>query len=135
MRIRTLIVDDEPLARRRLRAFLRPEAQVEIAAECGNGADALLELDLLDLGHLAVDVRRLLALDDDRGLEGDEGEQQHREDDEDEDEDRGEPERRGPQQLTQSIHGSCTRRPGWFAAKASRSRDRSWTGAATCERR
>jgi two-component system, LytTR family, response regulator len=41
MRIRTLIVDDEPLARRRLRAFLRPEGEVEIAAECGNGADAV----------------------------------------------------------------------------------------------
>ena len=41
MRIRTLIVDDEPLARRRLRAFLRPEGDVEIAGECGNGAEAV----------------------------------------------------------------------------------------------
>src|SRR5262245_8325472 len=41
MRIRTLIVDDEPLARRRLRAMLRPEADVEIVAECGNGAAAV----------------------------------------------------------------------------------------------
>jgi len=41
MKIRTLIVDDEPLARRRLRAFLRPEADVEIAAESGNGAEAV----------------------------------------------------------------------------------------------
>lgn len=41
MIIRALIVDDEPLARRRLRAFLRPELEVEIAAECGNGAEAV----------------------------------------------------------------------------------------------
>src|SRR5258708_18063518 len=41
MRIRTLIVDDEPLARRRLRAFLRPEAEVEIVGECGNGPAAM----------------------------------------------------------------------------------------------
>jgi two-component system LytT family response regulator len=41
MRIRTLIVDDEPLARRRLRAFLRPEADMEIVGECGNGEQAV----------------------------------------------------------------------------------------------
>ena len=41
MPIRTLIVDDEPLARRRLRAFLRPEADMEIVGECGNGDDAV----------------------------------------------------------------------------------------------
>jgi two-component system LytT family response regulator len=40
MQMRALIVDDEPLARRRLRAFLRSEADVEIVGECGNGEDA-----------------------------------------------------------------------------------------------
>jgi two-component system LytT family response regulator len=41
MSIRILIVDDEPLARRRLRAFLRPEADAEIVEECGNGQEAV----------------------------------------------------------------------------------------------
>jgi two-component system LytT family response regulator len=40
MQMRALIVDDEPLARRRLRAFLRTEADVEIVGECGNGEEA-----------------------------------------------------------------------------------------------
>ncbi len=41
MKIRTLIVDDEPLARERVRRFLREETDVEIIGECGNGAEAI----------------------------------------------------------------------------------------------
>jgi two-component system LytT family response regulator len=41
MRISTLIVDDEPLARRRLRAFLRAEADIDVIGECGNGEEAV----------------------------------------------------------------------------------------------
>lgn len=41
MQIRTLIVDDEPLARERLRKLLQAEPQVEVAGECGDGAQAL----------------------------------------------------------------------------------------------
>lgn len=37
MKIRALIVDDEPLARRRLRTLLRSEPDIEIAGECGDG--------------------------------------------------------------------------------------------------
>src|SRR5690349_14594481 len=37
MTIRALIVDDEPLARRRIRGFLRAEPDVEIVGECRNG--------------------------------------------------------------------------------------------------
>jgi len=47
MRIRTLIVDDEPLARERLRTLLEREADVEMVGECGDGVeavDAILEL-------------------------------------------------------------------------------------------
>jgi len=40
MRIRTLIVDDEPLARRRIRALLRAEADVFVVGECGDGESA-----------------------------------------------------------------------------------------------
>jgi two-component system, LytTR family, response regulator len=39
--IRTLIVDDEPLARERVKRFLRDEKDIEILGECGNGAAAV----------------------------------------------------------------------------------------------
>ena len=41
MKIRTLIVDDEPLARERVKRFLKDERDVEILGECGNGTDAI----------------------------------------------------------------------------------------------
>ena len=41
MKIRTLIVDDEPLARDRLRGFLKAEATVEVIGECGSGTEAI----------------------------------------------------------------------------------------------
>lgn len=40
-RLRTLIVDDEPLARERLRALLGQEDSVEIVGECGSGPEAI----------------------------------------------------------------------------------------------
>ncbi|HXG94601.1 MAG TPA: LytTR family DNA-binding domain-containing protein [Blastocatellia bacterium] len=39
--IRTLIVDDEPLARERLRDMLKGDSQIEVIAECANGHDAI----------------------------------------------------------------------------------------------
>jgi two-component system LytT family response regulator len=39
--LRVVIVDDEPLARRRLRSLLADEADVEIVGEFGNGRDAV----------------------------------------------------------------------------------------------
>jgi two-component system, LytTR family, response regulator len=41
MAIRALIVDDEPLARRRLTRLLRESADVEIVGQCQNGAEAI----------------------------------------------------------------------------------------------
>ncbi|MCP3139679.1 LytR/AlgR family response regulator transcription factor [Pyxidicoccus xibeiensis] len=41
MTVRTLIVDDEPLARERLRTLLAPEADLHPLAECGDGQEAL----------------------------------------------------------------------------------------------
>jgi two-component system LytT family response regulator len=41
MKIRALIVDDEPLARRRLRTLLRSEPDIDVAGECGDGRRAL----------------------------------------------------------------------------------------------
>lgn len=41
MKMRAIIADDEPLARERIRSLLAAEADVEIVAECGNGAQTL----------------------------------------------------------------------------------------------
>jgi two-component system LytT family response regulator len=40
-RIRTLIVDDEPLARAMLRSFLADDAEIEVVGECGDGYTAI----------------------------------------------------------------------------------------------
>jgi two-component system LytT family response regulator len=40
MKIRTLVVDDEPLARERLLRLLNAETDIEILGECGNGQEA-----------------------------------------------------------------------------------------------
>ena len=39
--IRTIIVDDEPLGRSRIAALLEDEEDIEIVAQCGDGAEAL----------------------------------------------------------------------------------------------
>jgi len=57
MPIRTLIVDDEPLARRRLRAFLRPEPDIEIAGECGNGEEAVAAIRKLRPDLVFLDIQ------------------------------------------------------------------------------
>jgi two-component system LytT family response regulator len=41
MKIRTLIVDDEPLARERIRTLLADEPDLEIIGECANGSEAV----------------------------------------------------------------------------------------------
>lgn len=41
MRLRTLIVDDEPLARERIRSLLKGESDIEIVGECGDGPSAV----------------------------------------------------------------------------------------------
>lgn len=41
MRIKTLIVDDEPIARDRVRRMLNEETDIEIIGECGNGKEAV----------------------------------------------------------------------------------------------
>ncbi|HXT68834.1 MAG TPA: LytTR family DNA-binding domain-containing protein [Vicinamibacterales bacterium] len=45
MTIRAAIVDDEPLARRRIRNLLKEAPDVEVVAECANGKDAIESLE------------------------------------------------------------------------------------------
>jgi two-component system LytT family response regulator len=60
-KIRAIIVDDEPLARRGIRAHLKEERDVEIIAECGNGSEAvsLIEARSPDLVFLDVQMPEL----------------------------------------------------------------------------
>jgi len=55
-RLRALIVDDEPLARERLRALLRDEPSVEIVGECGSGTDAIATLRSTPIDLVLLDV-------------------------------------------------------------------------------
>jgi two-component system, LytTR family, response regulator len=60
-KIRTVIVDDEPLARRGIRAHLKEERDVEIIAECSNGREAVhvIEEQAPDLVFLDVQMPEL----------------------------------------------------------------------------
>ncbi|MFL6244939.1 MAG: LytR/AlgR family response regulator transcription factor [Thermoanaerobaculia bacterium] len=44
MTLRAIIVDDEPLARERVKTLLREHADVEIVAECANAAEAIVAI-------------------------------------------------------------------------------------------
>jgi two-component system, LytTR family, response regulator len=57
-KIRTFIVDDEPLARQRLRRLLEAEADIEIAGECADGRQAVsaVRRDAPDLLFLDVQM-------------------------------------------------------------------------------
>jgi len=57
MSIRTLIVDDETLARRNLRALLKGYPEFEIVAECGSGQEALDVLKANPIDLLFLDVQ------------------------------------------------------------------------------
>ena len=56
-RIRTLIVDDEPLARDCVRLALRDEPAAEVAAECGDGASAVRAIRDLRPDVVFLDVQ------------------------------------------------------------------------------
>src|SRR5262245_31235509 len=60
-RIKTLIVDDEALARRTIRELLVNDPEIEIIGECSNGFDAVnsIKKQLPDLLFLDVQMPRL----------------------------------------------------------------------------
>jgi two-component system LytT family response regulator len=57
MKIRTLVVDDEPLARERIQRMLHGEPDVEIAGECGNGTDAVSLIGALAPDLVFLDIQ------------------------------------------------------------------------------
>jgi two-component system, LytTR family, response regulator len=72
MKIRTLIVDDEPLARERLRKLLQAEPDIEIVGECADGKEALAAANSQhpDLVFLDVQMPELDGFGVVAGLEG-----------------------------------------------------------------
>ena len=57
MTLRTLIADDEPLARERLRHLLAAHPEVEIAAECRNGREAVAALKATPIDLAFLDIQ------------------------------------------------------------------------------
>src|SRR5688572_31091465 len=57
MTIRAAIVDDEPLARRRIRNLLVGERDVEVIAECANGKEAIEALEESPPDLLFLDIQ------------------------------------------------------------------------------
>ena len=45
MNLRALVVDDETLARQRIRHLLRRATDIEVAGECANGVEAVKAID------------------------------------------------------------------------------------------
>lgn len=73
LRIRTIVVDDEPIARRGLRKLLEKEPEIECIAECGSGVAAVVKIRELqpDLVFLDVEMPRLDGFGCLRMLDGD----------------------------------------------------------------
>jgi two-component system LytT family response regulator len=57
VKIRTLIVDDEPLARQRLRHLLEADPDIAIVGECGDGQQAVADLQALRPELVFLDVQ------------------------------------------------------------------------------
>ena len=56
-KIRTVIVDDEPLARSNLSVLSRLDPEIEIVAECASGAEALAEIRAANPDLVFLDVQ------------------------------------------------------------------------------
>lgn len=69
-KIRTLVVDDEPVARARLMSLLHDEADIEVIGECESGAEALAQIESTspDLVFLDIQMPRMDGLELARAL-------------------------------------------------------------------
>jgi two-component system LytT family response regulator len=56
-KIRAVIADDEPLARRRIRRMLAHDPEVDVVGDCGNGKDAVATIKSLNPNLLFLDVQ------------------------------------------------------------------------------
>lgn len=56
-KIRTLIVDDEPLARRNLRLLLEKDPRIEVVDECRNGREAVKAINTLSPDLIFLDIQ------------------------------------------------------------------------------
>ena len=56
-KLRVLIVDDEPLARERLRGLLRAETSVEVVGECGSGTEAIAAITRIPPDLVFLDMQ------------------------------------------------------------------------------
>lgn len=56
-KIKTIIVDDEPPARRNLRALLKRDPEIELVKECGDGKDAVASIRALAPDLVFLDVQ------------------------------------------------------------------------------
>ena len=57
MTINTLIVDDEPLARDRIKRFLRDEEGIRLIGECKNGTEAIVAINREDPDLVFLDIQ------------------------------------------------------------------------------
>src|SRR5579864_5321938 len=57
MKVRTLIVDDEELARDRLRQLLRNQPEVELVGECADGRQAVASIHELSPDLIFLDIQ------------------------------------------------------------------------------
>ncbi len=57
MKIRTLIVDDEPLGRERIRTLLAGDPEIEIAGECADGKRAIAAMEQMRPDLVFLDVQ------------------------------------------------------------------------------
>lgn len=56
-KIKTLIIDDEPLARRNLRLLLEKDPQIEILDECRNGREAVKAINAMSPDLIFLDIQ------------------------------------------------------------------------------
>ena len=56
-KIRTLVVDDEPIARARVVSLLQEEADIEVIGECANGQQAMSAIESSSPDLLFLDIQ------------------------------------------------------------------------------